>query len=438
MASETQQVETDISALFFEAVEWRRSLHRHPQSGWLEFYATGFVAKKLESWGYQVLLGDKIIDPHSRLFLPAPETMDEAYGNALSAGIDEQYIRPAKGGLTGVVGIIQGKQPGPVIAYRFDIDSLEITETSNPELAANKEGFVSCYRGYAHMCGHDANTATGLLLAKYLSQRVDSLCGTVKLIFQPDEERLSGAKSMVAAGVVDDVDYLMAGHIAATMAETGAVAFHVSNMLSVSRSEITFHGASAHSTGRPDLGKNAILGACSAALNLHTIARHGNGLSVVHVGKITGGDSWNNVADRASLWIEVRAASSDIDAYLQRRVQRVLEGAAESYDLHVESRLVVSSEAGHNSPELIELGKRAIDGLSCVTAVPTAQVNASEDFVAMANIVRRRGGQAMYMLHGSPVGGGLHSDSLEIDEKVIRNAAVTYAAIYEALTKFTI
>ena len=105
------------------AVSWRRLLHRHAQPGWLEFFATGFIAEKLESWGIEISQGTKILDAEGRLFVPPESVLDREYRRALSAGIDERYLRPARGGLTEVVRVLVGAQPGPHVAFRFDIDA---------------------------------------------------------------------------------------------------------------------------------------------------------------------------------------------------------------------------------------------------------------------------------------------------------------------------
>ena len=425
-----------IEKNYQEAVQWRRKLHQHPQPGWLEFYATAFVAEKLSEWGYEIQLGSQIVDSEKRLFVPPTDVIQREYEKTLSIGFDKRFLEPAKDGLTGVVGILKGKEPGPQIAFRFDIDALEMTETTDQDHRANIEGYVSQNLGYAHMCGHDAHTATGLLLARYFAENKDMIKGTIKFIFQPDEEKLSGAKSMVAKDVVDGVDYLIGGHVGANLLKVGQIGLNVSNMLAVTRSEITFKGKAAHSTGRPDQGKNALLGSCTAISNLHAISRHGLGVSMVNVGKIQGGSAWNIIADHVVFWLETRAETSEINDYLQKKAKDIISGAAEMYDLEYETEVVVESKAGINSQELIDLGTAVALELPYITEiVPQVSINASEDFVAFAEEVQRQGGKSLYAIHGTPVGGGQHSISFDIDEKVIFNAATFYASLYESLVK---
>lgn len=417
-----------------EAVEWRRQLHRHAQPGWLEFFATGFIAEKLHSWGYEISLGKKIIDPDKRRFLPSPEILEREYNKALAADVKEEFLRPAKGGLTGVVGVLKGDAEGPVIAFRFDIDALEITECPALAVKAVKEGYISQHPGYAHMCGHDAHAATGLLLAKYFAENRDTVRGTVKFIFQPDEEKVSGAAAMVSRGVTDQVDVLVAGHVGANLVKTGQISLNVKNMLALTRYEVTFRGRSTHTTGRPDQGNNALLGACAAAVSLHTIARHGLGASMVNVGKIQSGVGFNIIPDTAMILVELRAGTREISAYLKKKAEDVIRGAAAMYDLEVDIKTIVNMDAGSNDPALVAIGTRVARGLANISeVVPEIAINASEDFVLLADAVQAHGGKAIYVIHGTPVGVGQHSAAFDLDENVIGNAASFYAAFYEAL-----
>lgn len=416
-----------------KASRWRRELHKHPQPGWLEFYATGFVAEKLEQWGYDVQLGESIISADKRLFVPEQHVLEREYQLALQAGIDERYILPARSGLTGVVGTLHGKADGPVIAFRFDIDGLEIQETDDMAHIPNACGFASMHNGYAHMCGHDSHTSTGLILAEYLSKNREDIRGTVKFIFQPDEEKLSGAEAMVAAGVMEDVDIVVGGHVAANLWEIGQICLNVHNILSVSRSIVAFKGKATHSTGRPDQGHNALLGACTAVTNLHAISRHGKGVSMINVGKLEGGMSWNFIPDRAVLSLETRAASTEISEYLQSRVQAVISGAAVMYELEVNTTPIVNSGTCENSPEMITIGEQVAERIPELKVIPRVEINASENFVALAEAVKARGGKSLYVIHGTPVSGGQHSNSFDLDEHVIINAARFYAALYEEI-----
>jgi aminobenzoyl-glutamate utilization protein A len=426
--------EDTINSHYPNAVQWRRELHRNPQPAWLEFYSTGFTAEKLSEWGYEVLQGESIVDAKIRMVVPNAETLQAEYDRALKAGIKEKFIAPAKGGLTGTVGILKGGLPGPTVAFRFDIDSLEVLESSDPSHRPAAEGFVSQNRGYAHMCGHDAHTAIGLLLALHFAENRDRIKGTIKFLFQPNEENLGGAKTMAAKGLLDDVDYLFGAHVGINLKETGQLGLNVIDWLAMSRFEVTYTGRATHAALRPNEGKNALLGACAAVTNLYAIARHGAGASRVNVGVMQAGTTWNIIPEKAYFRMETRGVTNEINEYMVQKAHEVLEGAAKMYDLGLEIKPATSCVAALNSPELIELGNRVAKSLPSVKqVVPVCSTNGSEDMCVLMERVQQRGGQALEVLLGTPFGGGHHSTTFDVDEQVIRNGAEFFAAMYDAV-----
>ena len=432
----SRKPEEFIASHFEEAVQWRHQLHRNPQPAWLEFYSTGFVAEKLSQWGYQLKLGKEIIDESKRLVVPDEATLQAEYERALKAGIKEEFIAPAKGGFTGVVGVLKGANPGPTVAFRFDIDSLEILETSDPAHPPVARGYASQNKGYAHMCGHDAHTALGLLLARYFAEIRDYVRGIVKFIFQPNEENLGGAATMVPMGVVDDVDYLFGAHVGINVKETGKIGLNVFDWMAMNRFEVTYTGRAAHAAIRPDLGKNALLGACIAIANLHAISRHGTGASRVNVGVMQAGTTWNIIPEKAYFRMETRGVTNEVNEYMVARAMDVLHGAAKMYDLGLEIKPATSTVAAVNTPEMIELGTRVAQSLSSVKeVVPACSTNGSEDMCVFMQRVQQRGGKAMEILLGTPIGGGHHSNCFDVDDKVLQNGAEFFAAMYDAVVQ---
>ncbi len=431
--------EETIMAHFSDAVQWRRDLHKHPQPAWLEFYATGFVAKKLAEWGYEVKLGQDIIDERKLLLLPSAGKLQTEYERALQDGIKEEYIAPAKGGFTGVIGILKGSQPGPTVGFRFDIDSNEVTEGASDSHRPAKEGFASQNPGYAHMCGHDAHIAMGLLLALHFGENRDKLKGTVKFIFQPNEENLSGASAMVEKGLVDDLDYLFGGHVGISGNEAGKISIDVHSILALSRFEITYTGRSTHAGVSPHEGKNALLGACAAITNLYAIARHGGGASRINVGTLEAGSTWNAIPDRAYFRMETRGANNTINGYMVQKSLEVLQGAAKMYDLDLEIKPAANAISGRSSPEMIALGMKVAEKLPSVKQViPEVAFNGSEDVTVMMERVQSRGGKVLYVLFGSPIFGGHHSSTFDVDETVIRNGAEFLASMQAEVTSDTV
>ena len=424
-----------IDRYFEEAVQWRRELHKCPQPAWLEFYATGFVAEKLSAWGYELRLGRDIIAESKQLLLPDEATLQREYNRALQAGVKEEFIAPAKGGFTGVVGILRGAQPGPTVGFRFDIDSNEVMESTDRTHRPAREGFVSQNPGYAHMCGHDAHTAMGLLLARYFAENREQLKGTVKFLFQPNEENLSGAPAMVEQGMVDDLDYLFGGHVGINAQETGQIALDVHSFLALSRFEVTYSGRPTHAGVSPHEGKNALLGACAAVTNLYAIARHGAGASRINVGTFEAGTAWNVIPERAYFRMETRGVSDKINAYMVEKAQEVLRGAATMYDLNLEVKPAATALSGRNSQEFVQLGMKVAEELTSVKQIiPEIAFNGSEDVTVMMQRVQNRGGKALFVLFGTPTFGGHHSSTFDLDEEVIRNGADFLAAMHTAVT----
>ena len=421
-----------------EAVNWRRLLHRCPQPAWLEFYATGLVAEKLSEWGYDLKMGCDIVEKDKLLLLPNAEKLEEEYQRALKAGAKEQYLAAARGGFTGVVATLEGSKPGPAIGFRFDIDSNEVRESQDADHLPSAEGFSSKNTGYAHMCGHDAHTATGLLLAKWFADNKDKIHGSVKFIFQPNEENLSGAAAMVDTGVVDDLDYIVGGHVGTGARQLGQIAIDVRGVMALSRFEVTFIGRSAHAAGAPQEGKNALLGACAAVSNLHAIARHIEGATMVNVGYIEAGNSWNVVPEKAYFRMETRGATDEINRYMVSRTHDIIEGAARMHDLQYEIKPAAVSFGAANSPALMKIAEQAAKRLPSVKEIlPTAMLGGSEDFSVFMQRVQQKGGQALFVLFGTPTHGGHHNAKFDIDERVMKNAAEFYAALYSEIIATT-
>jgi aminobenzoyl-glutamate utilization protein A len=430
MSATNYKPEDSISVHYPEAVQWRRTLHKCPQPSWLEFFATAFVAEKLAGWGYDVRQGRDVIAEDKLLLLPAPEILQAEYDRALKAGASEKFLAPARGGFTGVIAVLKGDLPGPTMGFRFDIDSNEVTEAVDKNHLPAREGFISQNPGYAHMCGHDIHTATGLLLAKYFADNRKTLKGTVKFLFQPNEENLSGAAGMIEKGALDDLDYLAGGHIGLATKETGQICFNIHSFMALSRFEVTFTGRPTHAAVSPEQGKNAMLGACNAVTNLYAIARHSKGATRINVGILQAGSTWNVIAEKSYFRMETRGVTNELNDYMVERAREVIEGAAKMYGLTVEMKPAAEAVVAANSPELIAVAERVAKKLESVKqVVPSAAFNASEDVTLMIERVQKKGGKALFAMFGTPTHGGHHNSTFDADETVIRNAAEFFAAL---------
>ena len=281
-----------------QIVKWRRDFHAYPETGFLEIRTASIVARILADLGFRLQLGKEVMAKEYCMGMPSEEEIKSHVQWAKENGADFEFLPYFQEGFTGIVATWDTGKKGPVVAFRFDMDALPIHETEAEEHVPNSEGFRSRVPGVMHACGHDAHTAIGLGLASFIAAHHGKLSGKIKLIFQPAEEGTRGAKSMVKAGVVNDVDYFIATHIGTGIPHRQFLAAN-NGFFATSKLDIRFMGIAAHAGGEPEEGKNALLAAAAAALNIHAISRHSKGASRVNVGELHAGSGRNIVPDHA-------------------------------------------------------------------------------------------------------------------------------------------
>ncbi len=402
-----------------ELQQCRRDIHRYPEPGWTEFRTAAKVASTLSELGYDVQTGADVIRPDCMMGVPAADTLAAEQQRAIDEGADPEWVHRMDGGLTGVVGTMHFGD-GPIVAVRFDMDSNDITETDDPGHFPNKEGFASHHPGAMHACGHDGHTSVGLFLARILAACRDELGGTIKLCFQPAEEGVRGGYAMSQSGVLDDVDYLLGAHFGFKMRHTGSVACNVTGFLATSKYDARFTGIPAHAGAAPEQGRNALLAAACATLNLHAIARHSAGASRINVGRIEAGSGRNIIGDHGLLCLETRGATSEINSYMEQEAQRIIKAAAAMYDVSVDITKVGGAAGGSNSPELAAfLEKAANDSGLFDNVVGECPFGASEDFSYLMERVQSHGGQAAYMMVGADLAAGHHDSHFSFDERAL-------------------
>jgi len=313
------------------------------------------------------------------------------------------------------------------------MDALPVRESDEPAHAPNRENFSSARPGRMHACGHDGHTAIGLGLAATLPALARDWRGKIKLIFQPAEEGCRGAKSMVAAGVLADVDFYFATHLGISLTETGAVACGTDHILATVKLDATFRGTAAHAGVDPHLGRNALLAAATATVQLHAIARHGAGASRVNVGLLVGGSGRNVVADHAVLKLEVRGESTPICAWMAGEAERVLRAAAAMHG--VEVALENMGEAGSAPCDAAARAvvRRAAERSRATRVVEFSPLGGSEDATLMMAAVQARGGSASYVLVGTPLPAGHHHPRFDIDEAALPRAVALHTEIAREL-----
>lgn len=403
-----------------QLIAWRRDFHQYPEQGFLEIRTASKVAGVLEKLGYELSLGKEVMSEADCMGKPGEQETKQHVEWALENGADTNYIEYFAEGYTGIVATLQTAQHGPTIAYRFDIDALPIHESEEVDHVPNQAGFRSRVANSMHACGHDSHTAIGLGLATQIAENKDKLRGTIKLIFQPAEEGTRGAKSMAEAGVVDDADYFIASHIGTGVPHRHFVAAS-NGFLATSKLNITFHGVAAHAGAEPQEGKNALLAAASAALNMQAIARHSDGSSRVNVGEFHAGSGRNIIPDHAVLIAETRGETSEINQYVKEQVQSIVDGAARMYQL--DYNLEVAGEALNCdcSPGLAEMLKQCAESQPEIDKVllESSDSAGSEDATYFMERVQRGGGLATYCIFGTELAAGHHNEKFDIHEDTL-------------------
>ncbi|TMV48731.1 amidohydrolase [Paenibacillus mesophilus] len=405
-------------------VTCRRDIHAHPEPGWMEYRTASLVAARLSALGYEVATGEQAIRSEARMGVPDAATLRFHEEKALREGVDPFWLERMKGGHTAVVGVLRGLKPGPVIALRFDMDCVEIGESDAPDHLPCQLGFSSNRSGLMHACGHDGHVAIGLGVAEMIAGRRSELAGEVRLLFQPAEEGCRGAKAMVEVGWLDGADYFLCGHIGLKSRILGEIVASVDGFLSTTKIDAMFRGKEAHAGNSPELGSNALLAACTAALHLHGISRHSEGATRVNVGMLEGGSGRNVIPGEARMKLELRGETEALNEYMARETSRILASAASMYGVSCEWETVGRGISAEGDRSLIPMIEQECAGMDTVVSfVPSIPFGASEDATFMLRKVQEQGGRGVYMLFGSPLAAGHHQSSFDFDERVLGIAA---------------
>lgn len=413
----------------------RRDFHKYAESGWLEMRTSSIIARKLTDLGYEVLTGEDVCQKESRMGLPSQKVLDEAYERAIAQGADPEFVKATKNGMTGVIGILHCG-PGPVIAMRFDIDALGVIESQESSHKPTAEGFASVNHGAMHACGHDSHTCIGLGVAQTLMEIREHLRGTVKLIFQPAEEGVRGAKSIVDKAHLDGVDYVLGSHVTAMNPEGTDITPGAYGSLSTCKYDVVFRGKSAHAGAVPEKGNNALLAAATALLNLQAIPRHSQGASRINVGKLVGGTGRNVIADEAFMEIEVRGDTGEINDYMCQYALRIIDSAAAMHNCTACTTLMgAANSVNSDEPLARRIGKLCQEQLGLtVSSDPMCKSGGSEDYAYMLCRVQEQGGQGVFMRIHTPMVSVPHNRDFDLDEQYICKAVSVFcAAAYDLM-----
>ena len=411
-----------------QLTEYRREFHKYPENGWREFRTSARVAEILTGMGYDVAMGPDVIEPGS---VGEPERLSEEQirqemERAVRQGADPAFVERTQG-WPGVMAVLDTGREGPVSAMRFEMDCLPYDEPQRPGYRPCDEGYLSCNPQSVHACGHDGHTAIGLGIAAELMKRKGELKGKIKLFFQPAEETFYGAQSIVDKGHLDDVMNFIAVHIALSAENkplpSHTVACGCRDFLSDRQLDVYLEGKAAHPCGASQEGKNALLAACSATLNIHSIAPHEEGLCRVNVGEIHAGVCANTIAPNAMMRIEYRGQKPAISEYAGQRIFDILEGTAKAYDLKYHYVDYGEVPAGASDYAMMEGVQRAAKKVPWFQTVYfEGNVGGTDDAAVMLTKVQQNGGIGSYVGIGADTTGPVHNPEFDFDEDCLQAA----------------
>jgi amidohydrolase len=391
MTSREQLIQT-ISA---EATEWRRELHRNPQTMYEETFASEFVAAKLTEWGIK----------HER-------------------GI----------ATTGIVASIEGRRnhSNRAIAFRADMDALNLVESSGQPWASETPGKM-------HGCGHDGHTATLLALAHYL-QQTRNFDGTVQLIFQPAEEGGRGANRMLDEGLLErfPFDEIYGYHNWPGMPR-GNFAICAGPMLAASDVfEIKLQGKGGHGA-MPHLTLDVIPAAAQLVLALQTLVSRETdpmAAAVVSVTNVNAGSGADNViSGEARITGTVRTFNNELRAHIEARMGEMAAGVASLFrvtSLYKYSRITDTVLNDAESTRYSQAAAAAVVGEAHVH--PMNPIMGGEDF---GSFLEARPGAFMIIGQGeadpaSPHNAGVHSPQYDFNDAILPIAASYFAELAES------
>ena len=303
---------------------WRRDIHEHPELGNREFQTAAKIAAHLQSLGIEVKTGV---------------------------------------GKTGVVGLLKGGKPGPVVALRADMDGLPVTERVDvPFKSQVMTEYNGQKTGVMHACGHDTHVAMLMGAAEVLASVKADLPGTVKFIFQPAEEGApageeGGAELMVKEGVLlnPKVDAIFGLHIN-SQTEVGTIGYRPGGtMAAVDQFAIKLHGKQTHGAS-PWSGVDPIVTAAQVVMGLQTIVSRNlpitENAAVVTVGAIHGGIRQNIIPEEVNMIGTIRSLDADMQKTIHRRIREVAVNIAESAGAKADVDIDIMYPITYNDPKL--------------------------------------------------------------------------------------
>lgn len=319
-----------------EIIALRREFHQNPELSWQEFSTSKRIEEELKNLGLEV---QRVAD-------------------------------------TGIVGLIKGKEGKKVVALRADIDALPIQEV-------NSLSYCSQNKGIMHACGHDGHTAMLLVAARILWDLKSQFKGTVKLIFQPAEEQIQGAKRLLEEGILEGVDSILAIHFWSGL-PSGKISLEAGPRFAAGdRFKITVKGKGSHGA-MPHKGIDAIVAASAIVMNLQTIVSREidpQEPAVISMGKIEGGANFNVICDQVIIEGTTRSFNRQVQKKFPLLLERIMKNTASSFKTRANLEYIVGAPPCINDPKISKIAQESITKLYGNNVITTYnRTTATEDF----------------------------------------------------------
>ena len=381
------EIINQAKAIKEDLINIRRTIHSNPEVGAVLPKTKAYVTEKLKEFGYE------------------PMEICES----------------------GIVATVKGSKSGKTFLLRADMDALPVKELTECEFKSNN--------GYMHACGHDMHTAMLLGAAKLLKQNQDKIKGTVKLVFQPDEEGFTGAKKMLKAGVLKnpDVDAAMAMHVHSGTPSNVVLCGLGTTIAGCNRFRITVKGTGCHGA-MPEMGVDPINIAAHIYISLQEIISReisATKSAVVTIGKFCGGEAANIIPEEVIMEGTIRSLDKEVGEFIFNRINDIVTSTAKMFRGQAELIELSSAPPLINNKDLakeVTSYLKEILGNQSVILYEQGGMG-SEDFASYSYEV-----PSVYLMLGagsqqenSLYGEAMHNPKVVFNEDILVTGAAIYA-----------
>ena len=364
---------------------------------------------------------DLYVKPLRRQIHKYPELSFVEYdtSNLIQNLLDEWEIENEPVNITGIVANIKGKNPEKrTIALRADMDALPIQETNDCDYKSVKQNVM-------HACGHDAHTAMLLGVANILNQMKDEFEGTIKLIFQPGEEKLpGGAKLMIENGVLNNVDRIIAQHVYPDL-PCGEVGFYAGNyMAACDEINITISGKGGHAAKIKERSNTTVAAAkilCAISeLSSEFNKEERENPIIIAFGSFIADGTYNVIPDKVNLKGTMRTFDENDRKLIKNKIKKISSEIAETFGVKSRVKIDEGYPVLMNDVDFTDsLRNNAIDFLGANNVKSLPQLMTAEDFAWYSHKVKA----CMYRIGTSNIEKGIvskqHTSTFDIDEDAL-------------------